>query len=222
MSKYNVSVDGVSVEAIFNILGGVEGAKAVLRGDLVLVPGEKVGDVTSVVTPKTEEVVNGGELTPPPGVRIHLLRIRYNPDGDWKEAIDKGGPNTPAVYDVRKREVSDQYPPTGTGEVEGDFVLLNFPKGGGSWDKALKWAKSQGLLLTTPREAFAIGENHPNLSTTLGQNPMYVVATTECLFEGDRLACSLWFGESDRAACLCWVGVFGDARGWFLFRKKQS
>lgn len=38
MSKYNVYVDDVSVEAVFNRLDGVEGARAFLRGDLKLAP----------------------------------------------------------------------------------------------------------------------------------------------------------------------------------------
>lgn len=40
MSKYNVYVGDVSVEAIFNILGGIEGAKRLLCGEVELV--EKV------------------------------------------------------------------------------------------------------------------------------------------------------------------------------------
>ncbi|MBU4453086.1 hypothetical protein KKH24_02410 [Patescibacteria group bacterium] len=36
MSKYNVYVEDVSVEAVFNILGGVDGARRLLRGELVV------------------------------------------------------------------------------------------------------------------------------------------------------------------------------------------
>lgn len=36
MSKYNVSIDGVSVEAVFNKLGGVEGARRFLKGELIV------------------------------------------------------------------------------------------------------------------------------------------------------------------------------------------
>src|SRR3989344_4417198 len=36
MSKYNMYVDGVSVEALLNKLGGVEGAKRFLRDELVI------------------------------------------------------------------------------------------------------------------------------------------------------------------------------------------
>lgn len=38
MSKYNVYVEDVSVEEVFNRLGGVEGARALLRGEQKLVP----------------------------------------------------------------------------------------------------------------------------------------------------------------------------------------
>ncbi len=37
MSKYKITVEGVSVEALFNRIGGVEGARRFLRGELVLV-----------------------------------------------------------------------------------------------------------------------------------------------------------------------------------------
>lgn len=36
MSKYNLCIENVSVEAVFNKLGGIEGAKRFLRGDLEL------------------------------------------------------------------------------------------------------------------------------------------------------------------------------------------
>lgn len=38
MAKYNMYVEDVSVEAIFNKLGGVDGARAFLRGELKLAP----------------------------------------------------------------------------------------------------------------------------------------------------------------------------------------
>jgi len=49
MSKYNVYVEEVSVEAIFNILGGVEGARKLQRGELVVVP--KVHHINTSLSP---------------------------------------------------------------------------------------------------------------------------------------------------------------------------
>lgn len=160
--------------------------------------------------------VDSATLTPPTGARLHTVRIRLKPDREWQEAVNAGGPNTPSDYNVRK--VGDQYPPTRTEEVEEELVMINYPKGDG-YDKAVAWAKTQGLENTVPREVFVIGEQHPNLHIELGQDPMYAVATTECSFEGHRGACYVWWDGSGRGADLDWVGGFDGAGGWFVFRK---
>lgn len=156
-------------------------------------------------------------LTPPDGARLHTVRVKVKLDCPWQEAIDIAGPNTPADYNVRK--VADLYPPTGTEEVEEDIILLNFPQGDGNWDKALAWARGAGLKNTVPREVFPIGKQHPKLRTTLGVNPMYVVATTACIFGGNRYACYVWLGGSEREARLHWLSFFDDSGVWFAFRK---
>lgn len=160
--------------------------------------------------------VDPTELTPPPGARLHTVRIRFKPDREWQEAINAAGPNTPDNYNVRK--VGDQYLPTGTEEIEEYLILLNFPNGDG-FDVAHVWAQSKQLEDTLPREVFAIGEHHPKLHEELGQNPMYVAATKECTFEGFRNACCVWWLDSRREAYLDWVGNFDVSRDWFAFRK---
>jgi len=155
-------------------------------------------------------------LTSPPGARLHIVRIRFKPDREWQEAINAAGPNTPDNYNVRK--VGDQYPPTGTEEIEEDLILLNFPNGDG-FDKARAWAQSKQLEDTVPREVFVIGEQHPKLHEELGQNPMYVVATKECTFGGYRCACDVWWLVSFRKAYLGWVRYFDYSGVWFAFRK---
>lgn len=161
--------------------------------------------------------VDSKAVVPPQGARIHTLRVRVKLDRLWQEAVNAAGPNTPGNYNVRK--VGDQYAPTGTEEIEEDLILLNYPQGDGNWDKALAWAQIQGLKNTVPREVFAIGEQYPKLHNELGLNPMYVVATTECTFEGNRLACYVWWGDSDRGANLDWVSNFVSSDVWFAFRK---
>jgi hypothetical protein len=157
-------------------------------------------------------------LVPPQGARIHCLTVTVKLDRPWQEAVNLAGPNTPDNYNVRK--VEDKYPATGTETVEEDLVLLNYPSGDGNWEKALAWAESTGQLeKTVPREVFAVGEQHPTLHRTLGQNPMYAVATKECTFDGNRRACYVWWDDSGRRADLRWVSYFGYASGWFLFRK---
>lgn len=156
-------------------------------------------------------------ITPPEGARIHIVRVKVRLDRPWMEAVKAAGPNTPDNYNVRK--VADLYPSSGTGEVEEDLVMLNYPQGDGSWDKALMWAQVANLKNTVPREAFAIGEQHPSLHSTLGVNLMYAVATTECTFGGDRQACCVWWGGSERGAYLGWISLFGSSLDWFVFRK---
>lgn len=155
-------------------------------------------------------------IMPPQEGRIHAVRVKVKLDRPWQEALSAAGPNTPDNYNVRK--VGDQYPPTGNKEVEEELVMVNYPKGDG-YDKALAWAQTQGLENTVPREVFAIGEQHPTLHVELGLDPMYVVATTECSFGGDRRACYVWWDGSARKADLRWVGGFVSAFDWFVFRK---
>jgi len=157
---------------------------------------------------------------PPAGCRMHILRATVILDQPWNEAVNAAGPDTPANYNVRK--VGDLYIPTGAGAKEEEYILLNYPDGTGNWDKALVWARQEELKQTVPREAFAIGKENPTLHNTLGLNPMYVVATTECTFEDGRRACDVWWGDAEREADLDWVGLFDGQDGWFLFRKEPS
>ncbi len=160
--------------------------------------------------------VDPAAFTPPPGARLHTVRIRFKPNREWLEAVNAAGPNTPSDYNVGK--VGDQYPSTGTEEIEEYLILLNFPNGDG-FDAARAWAQSKQLEDTVPHEVFAIGEQHPKLQEVLGQNPMYVVATKECSFEGLRGACFVWWLGSKCGASLRWVGGFDRSSGWFAFRK---
>jgi hypothetical protein len=176
-------------------------------------------DEQTVYTPLSDERI--AELTAKAvavGARIHVLRrVHVNQNREWQEAINLGGPNTPSDYNVRKAEVSGQYQPVSKTMVEKDIVLLNYQNGDGNWDKVLAWGTEAALKKTNPREVFAIGEQHPTLNNTLGQNPMYVVAPTECTFEGRRRACFVWWFASGRGADLRWVSRFDDSDGWFAF-----
>jgi len=165
-------------------------------------------------------------LTPPPGAILHIVSIRFKPDRKWREAIKAGGPYTPSHYNVRKQKVEDQYPPTGTEEIEEDLILLNFPSAGGydfpnsgGYDKANAWAASNKLQMTDPREVFAIAEQHPRLNKRLEQNPICVVATKEYTLEGHRVACCVWWSDSKRGADLRCVSGFDNSFSWIAFRK---
>jgi len=171
----------------------------------------------TITTKKGDILMNALQIAPPQGARIHTLRLTVQLNRPWYEAIDAAGPDTPADYHVWK--VGDLYPATGTDAVEGDYILLNFPAGNGNWDKALAWAQGAGLKNTVPREVFAVGEHNSLLHRTLGVDPMFVVATTDCAFESRRSTCYVWWYGSSRVASLPWVSLLINSRVWFLFRK---
>ena len=184
-----------------------------------------VGNIYRLATPDGEahldkmvDVLAGmsSEIVPPTGGRICNVRVPVILDRNLQEAVTVAGPNTPENYNVRK--VGNFYLPTGTGRVWADMTLINFgPGGGGSLEKAIAWARPYNLKLTTPRQVFAIGEYRPKLNAELEMNPMYVVATTECNFGGNRRVCDVWFDGVEREASLRWVGGVGGSRGWFAF-----
>jgi hypothetical protein len=91
MAKYNLYVEGVSVEAIFNKLGGVEGARRFLRDELTL---------SEVVRSYREE--DG------------IIRFKVTSDGtsgaSWIERLEQGGYN---VGDYAKQVLlSPDFKPT--------------------------------------------------------------------------------------------------------------
>ncbi len=153
----------------------------------------------------------------PLGVRIHTVHVRVKPARLWQEAVNAACPDT--FPNKILRDVGSCYPPTDTDEVEEDLVLLNYPEGNGSWEKALAWSSEKGLKNTAPREVFAVGEQHPNLNRILAINPMYVVSTAECVIGDGRRACCVWWYASDRQAGFELLNYFGRSVGWFAFRK---
>ncbi len=173
--------------------------------------------VRKIANESSKVKIGGDQIVVPSDARIHTLRIRYNPARPWQEAINVVGPDIPSHYNVWK--VGDQYPPTGTEEVEEDLVLINYPDGSGDWGKALAWGKSRGLEKTVPREAFAVGDQYPNLHNEIGMNPVYVVATTPCTFQGGQQACYVWWDDAAREANLYWTSDLNEQNDWFLFRK---
>ena len=134
---------------------------------------------------------------------------------DYNEALEAAGPDTPGNYNVRK--VGYLYLSVSDEMEEVTFVLRNFPKGGGSWDKALAWAEAKGYKPTNPREGFAVAEQY-NLKKPINCDWIYIVATTECDFDGYRQAVCVGVDESDRVANLNRLENFGNDNDWFLFR----
>jgi len=147
------------------------------------------------------------------------LTATVRQDRRYIEALEAAAPDTPSNFSVRR--VGDLYPPVSAEVEDVDFVLLNFPKGGGSWEQALAWAKSNGYENTNPREVLAVVEQH-DLRAPLSRNWLHLIATTECCSEGSRRAVCVSVGGLERFAGLSRLEIFGSDSDWFLFRKKHS
>ena len=164
--------------------------------------------------------IDPNAIIPPQDARIKIVRVKFRQDRPWQQAVTAAGPNTGNNESVRV--VGDQYPSTGTEEVEENFILLNYPKGNGNWDRALGWGEGAGLKNTMPREVFAIGEHHPKLHEQFGLNPMCVVATTARTFNTvtfiGRGVCSVWWRNSDRNVSLLGAAGLLQDCAWLVFR----
>ncbi len=87
MAKYNLYVEDVSVEAVFNKLGGVEGARALLRGELIVTePPRSWREENGVITFNvTSDGTSGPEwitLLEGNGSRVgcHAKQVLLSPD----------------------------------------------------------------------------------------------------------------------------------------------
>ncbi len=165
---------------------------------------------------KNITLVTLAEIVAPPGARIYTLRLKVKLDRAWQEAVTAAGPDTNSYYFVS--EVGDIYPPTGTEEIEADYVLLNYSFSNG-WYAAKAWSEENGLSDTVPREAFSVGEQYPILHNTLGFNPMFVVATTKHYFWSLERVCYVWWDGSKRGANTLPIINLDTPFCWFLFRK---
>ncbi|MEA3399455.1 MAG: hypothetical protein U9R00_03025 [Patescibacteria group bacterium] len=156
------------------------------------------------------------------GARVHLIpKLIVDYAKSHNELAMAGGPQTGSGYNVLK--VGDKYPSIGNKVVEEVIILFNWPKDGGSYQKAVEWGLSNGLQKTVPKEAFTIGQQFPKLNYELGPNPMYVAETTGCSFGGDPDTCDtcfVWWSDAKRESNLYWQGDFGSDDVWFAFRKK--
>ena len=152
------------------------------------------------------------------GARIHLItNLSVDYTKPHNDAAMTGGPQTESNYNVLK--VADLYQPSENKVTTETIILFNWPNGGGNYQKAIEWGLSNNLLKTTPHVPFAIGENYPKLNYELGSNPMYVVETTGCTFDGNPYACRVWWRGARRESLLRWQSFFGRGFGWFAFRK---
>ncbi len=151
------------------------------------------------------------------GGRIYVIKnLVVDYSQSHNDAATAGGPQTSSDYNVLK--IGDLYQP-GNKKITETIVLFNWPKGGGSYQKAVEWGTVNSFNKTTPHVPFAVGEKFSDLNYTLGPNPMYVVETTGCSFIGLAGACCVCWDDTKRDSGLDWQGNFGGCSGWFAFRK---
>ena len=159
-------------------------------------------------------------IVPPRGARLHVVRIRVKLGRDWQEAVNSVRFGSTSM-DNEVRQVGNQYIPVGSGEIEEEIVLINYPTGTvGDWWSALAWAKREGLYRTDPREVFAIGQQYEDLLGTFGGSEVVVVATQECQFQEEPQACFVWWHDTRCEAALRWVLHFDVCSSWFAFRRQ--
>ncbi len=151
------------------------------------------------------------------GARIHILNLAVDWDRSHNEAAMAGGPQTKASHNVLK--VDGSYLSVRCGKIAETFVLVNWLQDGQSYSEAVEWGLTQGLQKTLPRESFAVGEQCPNLNYELEEDPMCVVETTGCSFDGLPQACYVSWNDAKRTSDLLWQDNFGFSDVWFLFRK---
>lgn len=195
-------------------------AKKISRGQIQQGLKDATFAVALEAVKEGRTVILAPKLTPPPGGRIHIVRLPVTLDQPWPKAVKAVGSNTPDSYNVWR--VGDLYLPTAKGKRTEEIILVNFGFSGvGNWDKAIAWADQYHLKRTHPRQVFAIGERKPNLNRKLAKNPMVmvIVATEECTFEGYRQACFVWWIGAERGASLRWLEGFGDSCDWFAFSR---
>ena len=156
------------------------------------------------------------QIIPPPGGRVHILRVPVNPSRDWNEAINAAGPDTPKSYDVRKVG-RDLYPPQAGEPKEQEIILVNFGKTIPNGQHVLDWAKSFGLRPVSPRAVFSVLEHNPELNQVLKMAYMAVVSLDVCSFEGERRVCVSWWDDAERKAYLFWFDYDWRDFYWFAF-----
>lgn len=159
--------------------------------------------------------------------RVTFHHVRIKQDLPWIEALEKSGPDTPDYFDIRKPEIAKQYKPE-KGEVIKSITLLNSFFNCG-WSEILVVAGSYKLERTLPREVFALAAQYPDLYTQLSgagllvlkDDPIRVVATTECDFQGLTCACEVWWNGKERGADMQWIGDYKRPSHWLAFTSSK-
>ncbi len=175
-------------------------------------------------------VKNGTErsiLEPPYGYLLYSLTVPVNYDEKWESAILKAGPRTKHLACMEAlKEIESQQPPQ-HGEEQIEIVLFCSYKGRGDWGLACLWAVQSGLQRTSPREVFAIGEHHPDLSETLySPETLTIQPSFEFTLQGHWQVCKLVWRDTSSEGLTRYVDTIGlqqftlsDRTNWIAFRR---
>jgi hypothetical protein len=155
------------------------------------------------------------KIEPPPGGRIHIIRVSADPRSCWQKTINVCGPNTGDDWDIRMVDV--HYPIRSGNTEEREIILVNFGKSIPNGQYALDWAKQLCLSPVDPRKVFAIGEHKPKLHLELGVGEMVVVSLIPCSFDGCSRVPYVWWEGLRRSANLDFFDSEFDDGHWFAF-----
>jgi len=149
--------------------------------------------------------------------RIRTCRITVNVSYSegWRAFIKRVGAKTEPEHRVWRdglRYASNER------VAEVNITLLNFSNKPGSWDEALRWAKTNDLQQTTPRESFACGDSN-DLFRILDCYTINLIETTGIKFRGFSRACCLHINKVRRAVDSYTCTYFGDKLDWFAFKE---
>jgi hypothetical protein len=172
---------------------------------------------STAVPLESEESMTVATIRPPSWGLVHLVNdVPVQLDADWEKAVNELGPASPPSYDIHW--VGRLYPPTGSGMIHSDFVLVN--PADGSYREALDWAAQYDLLPAPPRHVFALAKHEPELHHELGMDRLYVVSPVKQSFLGGARVWHVWFGGGRCEAGACLVEDVDRALAWVAFLRE--
>jgi hypothetical protein len=156
-------------------------------------------------------------------IKKHRLKTRVNQGEDWIESFIKAAPNT---NDNNKlTDIGFLYPAASDNEEIIEHELINFYKGGGSWNKALKYAKENSYELACPREVNAVVMQNPKLLKDLkmlDNDWIHIISTRDCFYKHHQNTYCVFMSRESTKATIHKISYFDNKNAWFLFRKKNN
>lgn len=154
------------------------------------------------------------EIVAPEDGRLLFINIETDLSKPLSETISLMAPSTPRTYDVWQAD--EDFLPFGEERFKERLVLLNYPSRNGGWEKAMSWAKKYWLEYTDLRHVLPLKlEDFPD---KWRGREVQVVATTECVVQSRRLACSVNLdSQMGKQARRLSIRDYGNTRDWLAF-----